>query len=285
KAQKAGAKPRRKSRETAKPKKQPGQISMIIGLAGVVTLLAFFIGLGILDRFESDAPVLHYEIVKKYPHDIKAYTQGLLVHDGYFYESTGQRGESTLRKVEIETGKVVQSVALEDEYFGEGLALIGDKLYMLTWESGKGFVFSLDKFEKIGEFHYEGEGWGLTSNGKQLIMSDGGHTLEYRDPENFQVQKTVRVKDGLSPVFKINELEYVHGYVYANIWTEDRIAQIDPDTGKVEAWVDMQGLLTPDEKTAREVDVLNGIAYDAEKERFFVTGKNWPWVFEIKIKK
>ncbi len=223
-----------------------------------------------------------YEVLHVWPHDTEAYTQGLVFHDGKLLESTGQVGHSSLRRVELETGRVLQKVNVPAPYFAEGITLLKGKIYQLTWQDGVGFIYDAWTFEKIGKFKYQGEGWGLTNDGQSLILSDGTHQLRFLDPDNFQVQKTIAVGDGSKPLHEINELEYVQGEVYANIWHADRIARINPHTGMIVGWIDLMGLLSRGEVHDEEA-VLNGIAYDEANGRLFVTGKLWPKVFEIRL--
>jgi glutaminyl-peptide cyclotransferase len=220
-----------------------------------------------------------YKIVHTYPHDRDAFTQGLLYHEGFLYEATGIEGKSSLRKVELTTGKVLQRVDLPGAYFGEGLALWKDKLIQLTWKSKIGFVYDRATFRQIRTFNYSREGWGITQDGKRLIMSDGSSTLYFWDPETFKEVGHLDVTDKGKPVPELNELEYVRGEIYANVWMTERIARISPATGRVLGWIDLPGLLTPAERAS--TDVLNGIAYDAKQNRLFVTGKRWPKLFEI----
>ena len=222
-----------------------------------------------------------YEVVNTYPHDAGAFTQGLLFHDGFLYEGTGLHGESSIRKVDLETGEVLRQRDLSSAYFGEGIAVHNDRLIQLTWKSQVGFVYRLDDFEPLGDFSYLGEGWGLTHDGKRFIMSDGTTRLRFLDLRTFRATGQVHVRYGDRPVRNINELEFIDGLVYANIWKEDRVAMIDPDSGYVTGWVDLSGLLTPAE--ARSADVLNGIAWDEAGRRLFVTGKRWPKLFEIRL--
>lgn len=229
----------------------------------------------------TTAPVYRYEVVRTFPHDPRAFTQGLVFADGYLYEGTGQKGESSLRRVRLENGEVVQMKRLEDRYFGEGIALVGDSIVQLTWQAQTGFVYDRKSFERTRTFSYTGEGWGLTYDGTRLIMSDGSETLRFLDPKTFQETGRVQVKDGGRAVTQLNELEFIKGEVFANVWGTDRIARISPKTGEVTGWIDLRGLLAPHE--ARNVDVLNGIAYDAAADRLFVTGKWWPKLFEIRI--
>ena len=221
------------------------------------------------------------EVVARYSHDSNAFLQGLLFHDGKFYESTGIRGQSSLRRVQISTGRIEQQIDLDSRYFAEGLALAGDKLFQLTWQSGTGFVYRLDDFSLIDTFQYDGEGWGLTFDGEQLVMSDGTASLRFIDPENFQVQRTVVVTADGMPLDKLNELEYIDGEVWANIWYDDRVARIDPEDGHVRGWIDLSALF-PAAQRPREA-VVNGIAWDPDSDRIFVTGKLWPAVFEVKF--
>lgn len=235
-------------------------------------------------RAEEDAgvPVFGYEVVNTYPHDRGAFTQGLLIHDGILYEGTGIKGRSSLRKVDLETGKVLKEHDIPGVYFGEGIAADGGRIVQLTWQSHKGFVYDRNTFELIKTFDYPTEGWGITYDGRDFIMSDGSATLYFLDPESFGEVGRLEVYDDKGPVTRLNELEYVKGEVFANVWGSDRIARIDPKTGRVTGWIELGGLLSAaDRKTP--VDVLNGIAYDDETGRFFVTGKLWPKIFEIKI--
>lgn len=225
-----------------------------------------------------------YEIVKTYPHDRGAFTQGLVFQDGFLYESTGRNGTSSLRKVELQTGKVLQKADVDSEFFAEGMTILGEHIYQLTWQAEKGFVYDLKNFQREREFAYTGEGWGLTHDGESLIMSDGSNELRFLDPKTFSLKKIINVYDHNQPLRELNELEYVKGEIYANIWHSDKIVRIDPRSGKVLGWIDLHGLL--DEKERGDVDaVLNGIAYDAAHDRLFVTGKLWPKLFEIKIKR
>lgn len=222
-----------------------------------------------------------YEVVNTYPHDPKAFTQGLVYSGGFLYEGTGLNGSSSIRKVALETGEVLQRVGLARAYFGEGIAVDGKRLVQLTWKNQVGFIYNLDSFEKTGDFSYLGEGWGLTYDGERFIMSDGSTKLRFLEGNNFQQTGQVYVRYGDSPVKNINELEFVEGTVYANIWREDRVAMIDPASGYVTAWLDLSGLLTDEE--SKQADVLNGIGWDAAGKRLFVTGKLWPKLFEIRL--
>lgn len=235
-------------------------------------------------RADTPAPVYTYEIKKIYPHDRAAFTQGLVFRDGHLWESTGQYGTSSLRKVELKSGRVLRSVSLTKEYFGEGMTILKGKVYMLTWQNGEAFVYGQDDFLQLRSFKYAGEGWGLTHDNDSLIMSDGSSQLKFLDPETFEVRRVLDVADGGSPVTRLNELEYVHGEILANVWQDDRIARIDPKTGRVTGWIDLTGLLRESERE-EETDVLNGIAYDESGDRLFVTGKLWPKLFEVRLVK
>ena len=222
-----------------------------------------------------------YDIVNTFPHDSYAFTQGLVFHDGSLYEGTGLRGRSSLRKVHLVSGSTLQSHILSGQYFGEGITIFDDKIIQLTWEAQKGFVYDLVTFRPLQEFTYPTEGWGITHDGTNLIMSDGTSTLHFLDPETFEEVDTIEVLDEGVPVRNLNELEYINGEIYANIWLDDFIARISPDTGKVAGWIDLTGILQND----AGADVLNGIAYDAEGDRLFVTGKLWPKLFEITLRR
>ena len=229
------------------------------------------------------APVYGYEVVNVYPHDREAFTQGLLYRDGVFYESTGLNGRSSLRKVQLETGKVLQQVAVESRYFAEGLTDWGTRLVQLTWNTNVGFVYDLTSFKRLQTFSYTGEGWGLARDDRRLIMSDGSSTLRFLDPQTLKVTGQVQVSDGPVTIRDVNELEFVDGQVYANVWLTDRIAMIAPDTGRVTGWINLSGLMSRNRLS--EDAVLNGIAYDARRKRLFVTGKLWPSLFEIRIRR
>jgi glutaminyl-peptide cyclotransferase len=232
---------------------------------------------------DAKAPIYGFEVVNSWPHDRRAFTQGLIFHDGALVESTGQYGESTLRRVDLKTGRVLKQVEVPPQFFGEGLALMNGKLYQLTWQGKRGFVYDAATFEKQGEFRYDGEGWGLTHDGQSLILSDGTNQLRFIDPQTFRVTRTVGVFDGGRPLRDLNELEYVRGEIYANIWHDDRIVRLDPKTGRVLGWIDLRGIIPRSELDDEEA-VLNGIAYDEVGDRLFVTGKLWPKLFEIKVK-
>ena len=224
-----------------------------------------------------------YQIVQSYPHDRLAFTEGLVYHNGEFYESTGMNNQSSLRRVEIATGKILQRIDLPGQYFGEGLALFNDQLLQLTWQNQIGFVYERATFKPLRTFSYPMPGWGMTHDGSMLIISDGTPVLHFYDPATLTETHSVSVTFNGQPVQMLNELEYVRGEVYANIWLTNVIARIDPATGAVLGWIDLTGLLTA-EDMQQPVDVLNGIAYDPQGDRLFVTGKYWPKVFEIKLR-
>ncbi len=250
---------------------------------------------------QGPVPVYGYEVVKAYPHDPNAFTEGLFYHDGFLYESTGENPAS-IRKVEIETGKVVQNWNLPKEDFGEGIAMIGDKIYMLTWRQQLGRVFDAKDFKLLKEFSYQGEGWGMTTDGTNLILDQSTHVLKVMDPETFKTVKTIPVfrEDG-KPLMQLNELEMIKGELWANVWHSEKpdilgkpnyIARIDPNSGKLLGWIDLGGISPDDQPKADKMfdqgdpkaeNTLNGIAYDAEKERIFVTGKRWKKLYEIRI--
>ncbi len=230
------------------------------------------------------APVRYtFEVVAAWPHDRGAFTQGLLVRNGGFLESTGLNGQSSLREVEMKTGRVLKQVSLAPQYFGEGLAVIGDRAFMLTWQHGKGFVYDADTFRLEREFAYTGEGWGLATDGTSLILSDGTAQLRFLDPTTFAVTRTVEVTSEGKPVEHLNELEFIRGEVFANVWQENQIVRIDPATGVVRGLIDCSGLL-PRTEIRPDTDVLNGIAYDAAADRLFLTGKRWPKIYEVRLR-
>jgi glutamine cyclotransferase len=224
-------------------------------------------------------PLYNYRVIRSYPHDRQAFTQGLVYEGGFFYEGTGLHGRSSLRKVDPASGRILKEIRLEPSHFGEGVTVLGDRIVQLTWLSHVGFVYNKTSFSLLKTFTYPQEGWGITHDGKRLIMSDGTSVLHFLDTKDFREIATISVHDERGPVTGLNELEYVQGAIYANVWPTDRIAVIDPRTGRIKAWIDLKGLL--DKKDSRGVDVLNGIAYDTRGNRLFVTGKLWPKVFEI----
>lgn len=222
-----------------------------------------------------------HRVVRSYPHDRGAFTQGLVYDGGFFYEGTGLHGRSSLRRIDPASGRVLKEVRLSPSFFGEGVTVFGDRIFQITWQSRVGFVYDKSSFALLRQFSYNHEGWGITHDGKRVIMSDGTSVLHLLDPEGLHETGTLHVRDDRGPVEGLNELEFVRGAIYANVWPTDTIAVIDPRTGRVKAWIDLKGLLDP--RDLPGTDVTNGIAYDAENDRLFVTGKFWPKVFEIKL--
>ena len=230
------------------------------------------------------SPSKPYEIVHTYPHDRGAFTQGLLYLDGVLYESTGLNGHSSLRRVELETGKVLQKIDVPSQFFAEGLAMLDGKLYQLTYQDKRAFVYDLKTFQLDTDFPYPYEGWGLTTNGQQLILSDGTDQIRFINPTNFKVVRTIFVHENGLAVANLNELEYIKGEIFANVWGTDFIVRINPDSGEVTGQrLNFAGLLKPEDRDTN-TDVLNGIAYDAVGDRLFITGKCWPKLFEIRLK-
>ena len=235
-----------------------------------------------VDTTSKSVPVYSYRIVNTYPHDTAAFTQGLVFENGVLYEGTGQYGKSSLRKVDLETGNILKAYELPAQYFGEGITIFEDIIIQLTWKSNLGFIYDKKSFKVLRDFTYESEGWGMTHDGKRLIMSDGTSTLRFLDPKDFSILGHIEVYKDDTPVSKLNELEYINGHIYANVWPTDNIAIIDPQNGQVTGWIELSGLLQSQNWNA-PVDALNGIAYDAVNNRLFVTGKLWPRVFEIEL--
>jgi len=254
----------------------------------MLMVLAVLVGcVGCGQESGGDVPQYGYDVVHVYPHAPTAFTEGLFYFNGFLYESTGLEMHSSVRKVNLETGEVLQEHLLPEVYFGEGIVKWKDKLYQLTYKTELGFIYDFNTFEKTGEFHYKGEGWALTTDGTNLYMDDGTSHIRVLNPETLQESGRIDVTDAGYPVERVNELEWVKGEIYANVWQTDRIARIDPKTGKVVGWIDLTGLLSPSDiaQQPHAVDVLNGIAYDAKQDRLFVTGKFWPKLFEIKLVK
>jgi glutaminyl-peptide cyclotransferase len=222
-----------------------------------------------------------YKVIQTYPHDPNAFTQGLVFDQGQLYESTGLKGKSSIRKVDLATGKVLQISNLSDRYFGEGITLWQDRLFQLTWVDKIGFIYDQKTFQQLATFSYSTQGWGITHNDQDLIMSDGSNTLYFLNPDTFEETKRIQVKDQDVPVDKLNELEFVKGEIWANVWLSDRLARIDPDTGNVKGWIDLTGIIDA-ASTINPDAVLNGIAYDSASDRLLVTGKLWSKLFEIK---
>lgn len=229
-----------------------------------------------------DVPEYTYKVIHSFPHDPRAFTQGLVYHDGFLYEGTGLEGRSSLRKVKLETGEVLQKIDLSPTVFGEGIAILGSQVYQLTWRSQVGYVYKLADFQFVKQFSYSGEGWGLTSNGRELFMSDGTAEIQVLDPQTLKEKRRFTVRDGATAIDELNELEWVEGEIYANVWQTNRIARISPQSGKVVGWIDLTGLLSP-VYHLEEGAVLNGIAYDPARKRLFVTGKLWPRLFQIEL--
>jgi glutamine cyclotransferase len=226
---------------------------------------------------------ISYNIVNVYPHDTSSYTQGLQWHNGFLYEGTGLEGQSRLMKVNLKDGQPIQKISIDKSLFGEGITIIHDKIYQLTWKNNIVFVYDLATLKKLKEFHWDHDGWGLTNNGKELLISTGGNNIYFVDPETFKILNTISVNSNYGPLGDINELEYVNGKIYANIYGSDYIAVINPETGSVEAKLDFTGLLQKSGKTYSNSDVLNGIAFDSTKNSFYITGKKWPALFEVKL--
>ena len=253
------------------------QLLIVLTASTVLVVIAILL---VLLTAESEPTNYSYRIVNTYPHDETAFTQGLLFDSGVLYEGTGLYGNSSLRRVELATGEILQLYALPPQYFGEGITIFDDKIIQLTWQEHKSFVYDKNSFELLQEFSYSTEGWGITTDGSRLIMSDGTSTLYFLNPETFQKIGQVEVHDN-GTVERLNELEYIQGKVYANIWLEEKIAIINPQTGKVEGWINLSGLQNVENQDPD--DVLNGIAYDAAGDRLFVTGKRWSQLFEIQL--
>lgn len=230
---------------------------------------------------KTKAPIAAIEVVNIYPHDADAFTQGLLFHDGQLYESTGRYGKSVLSVRDIKTGKVLREVKVAEEYFGEGITLLKDKIYQLTWQNETLLIYDARLLKEIRKIKYAGEGWGLTTNGRHLLMSNGSSTLTFHDPETFKVIRKIHVRDGDRAILRLNELEFVKGEIWANIFMEDWVVRISPKTGKVKGWIDLSSIRSYLPRHA-QIDVINGIAYDESADRIFVTGKLWPKLFEIR---
>jgi len=294
-ARKPRGRPKDKPALTQKPSR-----AVVVGgaltLAVCAALLIFASLRSVSDSQLKDLPVKNsgsvlderarqaaFEVVNSYPHDPASFTQGLLFRDGGFYESTGQYGQSKLRRLEFPSGKVLKETSLSPELFGEGLAVVGDRLIQLTWKSHRGFVYEMSSFRLLREFSYDTEGWGLAYDGKNLILSDGSSDLFFLDTETFKPLRRLTVSMNGQPIRELNELEVIDGEIWANVWQTDLILRIDPSTGRVTSFLNLKGILAPSDKNGNE-NVLNGIAYDEDKKRIFVTGKLWPRVFEIRLK-
>jgi glutaminyl-peptide cyclotransferase len=236
-----------------------------------------------LPAAQAAVPVYSYELVKTYPHDTQAFTEGLFYLNGFLYESTGLERQSSIRKVQLETGEVLQKIDIQPQYFGEGIVNWKNRLISLTWKSEVGFVYDLNTLKVQRHFAYKGEGWALTQDGKRLIMSDGTPDLRFLDPETLKETGRVTVTYDGKPVPQVNELEWVKGKIYANVWHTDMLIIVDPTRGDITAVVDLTGLMPTSQRPPGPDSVLNGIAYDAVHDRLFVTGKNWPKLFEIRV--
>lgn len=252
-------------------------LTSVVGCRGLTTMNTADVGQDV----EPTAPLsLQAEVIAVFPHDPAAFTQGLLWSDGHLIEGTGLEGHSSLRRVELDSGHVIESVDLDDHLFGEGVALVGDRIYQLTWKAGQALVYDADTFEWQHTFAYDTEGWGLATDGQRLVMSDGTDVIRFRDPSTFEVTGELHVRDGDRPVTELNELEIIDGEIYANVWKTHTIARISLDTGQVLAWIDLSNL-SGGHNAGR--DVLNGIAWDPQDRRLFVTGKLWSELYEIRL--
>lgn len=252
-------------------------------MAFVSTVLFIFASMAKLVQADV-APVYYdYEVVSKIPHDKDAYTQGLFIYNGELFETTGKYGQSKLRRIDIDTGAILAEQQLPKQIFGEGSVFHKGDIYVLSWREQYGMVFDVSSLEQKRSFQYSGEGWGLTSNGEQLVMSNGSSTLKFTDPETFDILGSVDVSLRGRPVAALNELEWIDGEIYANVYQTNAIVRIDPMSGNVTGVIDMRGILPNEDFTTGQTDVLNGVAYDSESNRLFVTGKNWPWIYEIKL--
>lgn len=249
----------------------------------IAAAAASFAGLATWSQIDAgrDRRAGPVEVVAVYPHDPNAFTQGLVVHEGKLLEGTGQYGASSLRRVDIATGRVERLVPLRAAYFGEGITVLGDHIYQLTWQNRLGFIYDVDSFDLLGTFRFDGEGWGVTNDGDHLILSDGTASIRFIDPATFSVVRTITARENGRPLTRLNELEYVDGEIWANIWYDDRIARLSPADGALLGWIDLAALYPRSQRGSD--DVLNGIAYDPQTRRLFVTGKNWPQLFEIKV--
>lgn len=257
-----------------------------VWMSGIVLVLCSVIGITAYAQLKraSKPEVWTYKVVARYPHDATAFTQGLVFSDGRLYEGTGKKGESSLRLVDLATGKVEKFAPLDAHYFGEGITVLDNRIYQVTWQNRTGVVYDMETFNVEKTFQYTGEGWGLTNDGQHLLLSDGSATIRFLDPKTFEVVKRVTAKSAGGKVSHLNELEFVKNEIWANIWYEDKIVRISPENGEVLGWIDLSTLYPRGQRRSSE-DVLNGIAYDADKDRLFVTGKNWPQLFEIKVGK
>lgn len=257
-------------------------LKRIIGISIVLALLITYHNVGKAETPENGEEYYTYVIIDQFSHDPQAFTQGLVYSDGFFYEGTGLYGQSSLRKTIPQSGEVLKKINLTENLFGEGITLYNGKIIQLTWRENLGLVYDRESFAVLEVFSYSTEGWGLTCDEKHLIMSDGSSTLTFLDPDTYKPVRQIEVTSSQGPVRNLNELEYIKGEIYANVWLTDYIVRIDPRTGRVTGWIDLSGLFQPD-AAADPVDVLNGIAYDYEQDRIFVTGKLWPVILEIRL--
>jgi glutaminyl-peptide cyclotransferase len=256
--------------------------SRIAGAFLFAALCPFIFGLPSHQVQTMRTPEYTFKTIRVFPHDPTAFTQGLAYRDGFLYEGTGLEGHSSLRKVRLETGEVVQRVDLAPEFFGEGITLLNNEIVQLTWQSHIGFVYNVSDFRLLRRFSYKGEGWGLATNGRDIFMSDGTAEIRILDGGTLRETRRLKVHDGSMPITQLNELEFVEGEIFANVWQTDRIARISPESGKVVGWIDLKGLLSPMYQLESDA-VLNGIAYDPKGKHLFVTGKLWPRIFEIQL--
>ena len=269
----------------AKANLKTGRPAILRSSLAVLLLLALAIlagGAVWLFARERGPTVYGYRVIKAYPHDSTAYCQGLVIDRGQLYEGTGRREQSTLRRVELSTGRILQQQPIDLQHFGEGITVMGDRIYQLTWEAQTCYVYDRETMREVGRHRYDGQGWGLTNDGTHLIMSDGSSALRFIDPETFRVVRRIWVRSSGRAVTNLNELEYIEGEIFANIWYKDVIARIDSQTGNVNSWIDLTGLYPLRQRRDRE-HVLNGIAYDAQARKLYVTGKNWPRLYEIEL--
>ncbi len=259
------------------PKKYWWIAAALVGVVGVAIVAG-----NAAPELQQSTVVQGVQVTGTYPHDPKSFSQGLVVEGETIYEGTGKYGASFLREIELSTGTITAEVPLDSRYFGEGITIFGNRIYQLTWKERTCLVYDKDSLKFLGTLQYAGEGWGLTDDEKNLYMSDGSSTIQVLDPRTMKVIKRLPVKEGRRRIEKLNELEFVEGEIYANIWYSDQIARIDPENGKVLGWIDC-GSVYPGRNRPDREHVLNGIAYDAESKRLFITGKNWPKLYEIKV--
>ncbi len=252
----------------------------------ILTLILFYLFSSavfstIVFTVDNTARKIDYRVINTYPHDRNSFTQGLELYDGYLYESTGLYGRSSLKKIDLKTGEVLKKINLDEKYFGEGITILNNKIYQLSWQNNTMFIYDLE-FDLLKKVNYSGQGWGLTNNGKNLMMSNGSEYIYYRDPETFEITKIIKITFDNKALKNINELEYINGYIYANLWGKDIIVKINPDSGEVKAYLDLKDILDKD-KYDYKINVLNGIAYLEERDHLLITGKLWPKIFEIEL--